>query len=68
MTCKHRWEPSNFGIKHRTPDNQLFECHRCHQVISTLKMTDMRQQEKLEWARHEIQGAVSDLREAGKVI
>ena len=31
-------------------------------------VTDLREQEKLEWARHALQDAVSDLRAAGKVI
>lgn len=35
--CKHRWEVSNFGIKHRTPDHVMYECQRCHKLISTLK-------------------------------
>jgi hypothetical protein len=34
--CKHRWEPSNFGIKHRTSNHYIFECKRCGQSIFTL--------------------------------
>jgi hypothetical protein len=38
MTCKHRWEPSNFGIKYRTPDFYIFECARCGKsIFATLK-------------------------------
>jgi hypothetical protein len=36
MTCKHRWEPSNFGIKWRTPNHRLYQCTRCGGIISTL--------------------------------
>jgi hypothetical protein len=32
MTCKHRWEPTNFGIKYH------YQCVRCAQVAwATLK-------------------------------
>jgi hypothetical protein len=31
--CKHRWEPSNFGIKYRTPNHYIFECKRCGKSI-----------------------------------
>jgi hypothetical protein len=38
MTCKHRWEPSNFGIKYRTPGSYWYCCARCGNVIwTTLK-------------------------------
>ena len=37
MTCKHRWEPSNFGIKYRNP-GYWYCCARCGNVIwTTLK-------------------------------
>jgi hypothetical protein len=29
MTCKHRWEPSNFAAKHRTPNHYMYRCARC---------------------------------------
>ena len=35
VTCKHRWEESQFGIKYRTPDHIMYECQRCHKMIST---------------------------------
>jgi hypothetical protein len=35
MTCKHRWEESQFGIRWRTPDHIMYECTRCHKIIST---------------------------------
>ena len=34
--CKHRWEPSNFGIKHRNPGSYWYKCARCNQVIWTI--------------------------------
>ena len=34
--CKHRWEPSNFAVKWRTPNHYIFECTRCHKFISAL--------------------------------
>ena len=38
MTCKHRWEPSNFGIKYRTPNNYMYQCTRCgNYIMTTLK-------------------------------
>jgi hypothetical protein len=38
MTCKHRWEPSNFAIKYRTPNHYIFECKRCGKsIFATLK-------------------------------
>jgi ribosomal protein L37E len=38
MTCKHRWEPSNFGSKYRTPNHYIFECKRCGKsIFATLK-------------------------------
>ena len=38
MTCKHRWEPSFFGIKYRTPSGYWYCCARCGNVIwTTLK-------------------------------
>jgi hypothetical protein len=36
MTCKHRWEPSNFGIKYRTPNHCMYQCTRCAMIISAL--------------------------------
>ena len=36
MTCQHRWEPSNFGIKYRTPNVYLYQCTRCGKIIGTL--------------------------------
>lgn len=36
MTCKHRWEPTNFGIKYRTPNHYIYQCQRCWKIISTL--------------------------------
>lgn len=66
MTCKHRWEPSNFGIKYRTPDNQLYECQRCHEVISTMQTeSNPRLEEK---AREAWADALDDLRMDGKVL
>lgn len=36
--CKHRWEPSNFGYKWRTPNHYIFECKRCGKsIFATLK-------------------------------
>jgi DNA-directed RNA polymerase subunit RPC12/RpoP len=38
MTCKHRWEPSNFAIKYRTPNLYIYECARCGKsIFATLK-------------------------------
>jgi hypothetical protein len=38
MTCKHRWEPSNFAAKHRAPNFYIFECKRCGKsIFATLK-------------------------------
>lgn len=36
MTCKHRWEPSNFGIKWRRPNHYLYQCTRCSQFMFTV--------------------------------
>jgi hypothetical protein len=36
MNCKHRWEPSNFGIKHRTPKHYMYQCCRCGKIISAI--------------------------------
>jgi hypothetical protein len=36
MTCKHRWEPTNFGIKYRNPGSYWYKCARCNQVIWTI--------------------------------
>lgn len=36
MTCKHRWEPSNFGIKWRIPTQYLYQCTRCNKFIGAL--------------------------------
>jgi hypothetical protein len=33
MTCKHRWEPSNFAAKHRDENTYIYECARCHKSI-----------------------------------
>jgi hypothetical protein len=33
MTCKHRWEPTNFGIKYRTPGSYWYHCTRCNNII-----------------------------------
>jgi ribosomal protein L37E len=33
MICKHRWEPSNFGSKHRTPNHYIYFCARCGKSI-----------------------------------
>jgi hypothetical protein len=36
--CRHRWEPSNFAAKHRTPNHYIFECKRCGKsIFATLK-------------------------------
>jgi hypothetical protein len=34
--CKHRWEPTFFGIKYRTPRSYMYECARCGKFISTI--------------------------------
>ena len=34
--CKHRWEESNFAIKHRPPNHYIYECARCGNIISAL--------------------------------
>lgn len=36
MTCKHRWEPSNFDIKFLAPNHYMYQCQRCWKTISTL--------------------------------
>jgi hypothetical protein len=36
MTCKHRWEPSNFGFKYIPPDIYLYRCTRCGNIISAI--------------------------------
>lgn len=36
MTCQHRWEPSNFAIKHREPNHYMYQCKRCQSVIWTI--------------------------------
>jgi hypothetical protein len=33
MTCKHRWEPSNFGIEYLPPDLYVYRCTRCEGLI-----------------------------------
>ena len=33
--CKHRWEPSNFAIKWRTPGSYWYLCARCYKLIFT---------------------------------
>ena len=38
MNCQHRWEPTFFGIKYRTPNSYWYCCARCGNVIwTTLK-------------------------------
>lgn len=38
MTCKHRYEPTNFGIKGRRPDSYWWACVRCgNTIFSELK-------------------------------
>lgn len=34
--CKHRWEPTNFGVKSRNPGSYWYKCARCHHVIYTI--------------------------------
>jgi hypothetical protein len=34
-TCKHRWEPSNFGARWRTPNHYMYQCTRCKGLIFT---------------------------------
>ena len=66
MTCKHRWEPSNFGIKYRTPDHHMYECQRCHKLISTMQAEpNTRVEEK---AREAWADALDDLRQDGEVL
>lgn len=36
MTCKHRWEPTTFGIKYRNPGSYWYQCKRCQKVIWTI--------------------------------
>ena len=31
--CKHRWEPTNFGIKYRTPGSYWYVCAQCGKTI-----------------------------------
>jgi len=31
--CKHRYEPTNFGIKYRTPNSYWWSCIRCGNTI-----------------------------------
>lgn len=33
MTCKHRYEPTLFGIKYRKPHTHWWCCTRCGSVI-----------------------------------
>jgi hypothetical protein len=33
MTCKHRWEPTTFGIKNLNRGSYWYQCARCKQVI-----------------------------------
>jgi ribosomal protein L37E len=36
--CQHRWELSDFGLKHRTTNHYIFECKRCgRSIFATLK-------------------------------
>jgi hypothetical protein len=38
MTCKHRYEPTSFGIKYRPKNSYWWECKRCgHTIFSELK-------------------------------
>jgi len=34
--CKHRWEPTTFGIKYRNPGSYWYQCKRCNSVIWTI--------------------------------
>jgi hypothetical protein len=34
--CKHRWEPTTFGIKYRNPGSYWYQCARCKKVIYTI--------------------------------
>ena len=36
MTCKHRWEPSDFCVKYRTPNHYMYQCCRCGKIISAI--------------------------------
>lgn len=36
MTCQHRWEPSNFAIKHRAPNHYMYQCQRCWKTINAI--------------------------------
>ena len=31
--CKHKYEPTNFGIKYRKPDTHWWSCIRCGNTI-----------------------------------
>ena len=33
MTCKHRYEPTNFGIKYRNKNSYWWSCIRCGNTI-----------------------------------
>jgi len=38
MTCKHRYEPTLFGIKYRKPNTHWWSCVRCgNTIFSELK-------------------------------
>ena len=34
--CRHRWEPTNFGIKYRNPGSYWYKCARCNKVTYTI--------------------------------
>lgn len=33
MTCKHRWEPTTFGVKHHPQGSYWYLCARCSKTI-----------------------------------
>ena len=36
MNCKHRWEPSFFGMLYATPSHYRYQCTRCGNIISAI--------------------------------
>jgi len=40
MTCKHRYEPTNFGIKYRNPKDYWWCCARCGHTIFAAARSD----------------------------
>ena len=34
--CKHRWEESDFAKQHREEGHYIYECARCHKLISAV--------------------------------